>query len=781
MKLKLLHRKIIFLFFLSISSLSESQGERDYWYFGQMAGMKFNGENIQSLSNNTIERRIVFGIIEGPDNLICANNEDGELMFYSDGRIFKNSLHQNMLNAPTNEYSVYYAQAAISRDPGNQNKYYVFVNIQDGLDSFLTYTVVDMTLDGGLGGLDPDNTHVTMINDVAQQMVVARHANGKDSWIICVRRGRYYAYLITENGIASTPVVSSAGVSIFDGNFADFGTLTISQNNKLIAAAFPGLSKLFLLEFNDLTGRISLAYEYEDIDDTFSDNPNGAVEFSNNNNVLYHSGNSSGIKQFNISDLNNIPSPIFITSSGNYPYLKLGPNGKIYSSQNGETFIGAIQEPDIIGLECDYDSNVLNLSGSQLLDLPVFLQPKFPEGISFINICEGETTEINFAGTFRETVRIEWDLGDGNTAIGENINHTFLNPGTYSVTAYVINEDDDEIIFTDTKEIIIYESPILQQPDDLYLCLEDTTIFFADYNDVIVSNFNPAIYSIKYYFSESDALLRSNDVLEYIPEIGTKTIWVRIENKLNPLCYDILSFDIITPEYIVIDMPTEQYICDERAGLTLSAPDGFISYEWSNGAMTQSININSTGLYTLTVVKDFGDFTCEARTTISVGNGDELPIIEDIKVIDWSRNHNSIEVVIDRIGNYEYSVDGVNFQESNVFLNLPFKEDYRVYVRDINCQQTIESDKLFLLYHDRFFTPNGDGVNDYWRVINNFREENIQIQIFNRYGRLLETMSYYDRGWDGTSDGVEMPTSDYWFRVVRQNGKIHYGHFTLKR
>ena len=56
-----------------------------------------------------------------------------------------------------------------------------------------------------------------------------------------------------------------------------------------------------------------------------------------------------------------------------------------------------------------------------------------------------------------------------------------------------------------------------------------------------------------------------------------------------------------------------------------------------------------------------------------------------------------------------------------------------------------------------------------------------EIQIFDRFGKLLETMKYYDRGWDGTSNGVDMPTSDYWFKVVRQNGDVHYGHFTLKR
>ncbi len=757
-----------------------SQGERDIWYFGQQAGMVFNGTNTQSLSDNSIERNIVFGFIEGTENLICANNEEGELLFYSDGRKFRNRLHQSMLNTPTNEYSVYFADGAIARDPGNDNRYYVFANIQDGTANYLTYTVVNMALDDGLGGLEPDNTHVLMTTDVGQHMTVARHANGRDSWLITVRRGSYYAYLITENGIATSPVVTSAGVSIFDGPFIDFGTIEISPNNELLAATFPGLNKTFLLDFNDLTGRMSLIWEYEDLTDPFVDRPNSTVEFSANSKVLYQAEDATGIRQFDISDLDNIPEPIVIATEGRFPYLKRGPNDKIYSIQSGDFFIGAIHEPDVIGLGCDYERFVQGLSGSGLLDLPVFLQPKFPEGISYINICEGEVSQFYFEGSFREDVRIEWDLGDGNTGSGENVNHLYVQPGTYSVVANVFNEENDDLLFTDTKEIIIYDSPEISELDDLYFCTEDNLVILSNFNLDVLNGQSPEDFSVRYYFSLEDAQLSSNEEQELIPEIGTKTIWVRIENKFSPTCHVIGSFNLIAPEFIEIDMPTEQYLCDLRTGLTITALDGFLSYSWSNGEDSQSITVFSTGRYTLTVQKDFGDFVCEAQTTIVVLDGDELPQIEEINVIDWSQNHNSIEIIVDRIGLYEYSVDGINYQESPIFNNLLI-DDYYVYVRDIRCQKEIRSDKLYLLFHDKFFTPNGDGNNDYWRVINNFREEDIEIQIFDRYGKLLETMSYFDRGWDGTSNGIEMPTADYWFRVVRQSGKVHYGHFTLKR
>ena len=765
---------ICFIILLNICFINKSysQGERDNWYFGQLAGMRFDGNSLESLSDNTIERRILFNVIEGPDNLICANDEDGNLLFYSDGRTFRNRLHQDLLNSPTNEYAVWYSQAAISRDPGNPDKYYVFVIIQDGLKNFLTYTIVDMSLNNGLGGLDPNNTHVVIANNVGQQLTTAQHANGKDLWLLAVRKGAFNAYLITENGISFTPVTSNdQGISFLDGNFSNFGMMEISPSNNLLAACFPVLDKLLVLLFNNLNGKFILFSEKEVPGIT-------SAEFSSNNQFLYTSSNS-GTNQYNLLNLGVQPIQITI---GAFPYLKRGPDGKIYTIRRGEFHVGAIQNPNVLGSGANYVDNVLSLSGPNLLDLPTFMLPKKPEGISFINICHGETTEFTFTGAFREQVSYEWDFGDGTTATGANTNHQYTTPGTYNVSVMVTDSSTNSTIFSDIKEITIYDSPNnINITENLYLCSEDTTIFFSDFQDSLLGNVNENIFNILYYFSEEDALLKNNSKIEYIPVIGTKTIWVRIENKFNPLCFSVLNFNIETPEFIDIDIPTEQYICSSRTGLTLSAPDGFIDYQWSNGENTQNITVNQTGLYTLTVIKDFGSFTCEAKTSISVRQGEELPIIEEIKVIDWSQNHNSIEVILSRSGAYEFSIDGINFQQSNIFENLPFKEDYKVYVRDINCQKTIESDKLFLLYFDKFFTPNGDGRHDYWRVINNFREEDIKIQIFDRYGKLLKTMSYFDRGWDGTYNGIEMPTSDYWFRVVRQNGDIHLGHFTLKR
>nr|WP_223845506.1 T9SS type B sorting domain-containing protein [Flavobacterium selenitireducens] len=82
--------------------------------------------------------------------------------------------------------------------------------------------------------------------------------------------------------------------------------------------------------------------------------------------------------------------------------------------------------------------------------------------------------------------------------------------------------------------------------------------------------------------------------------------------------------------------------------------------------------------------------------------------------------------------------------------------------------------------YPRFFTPNADGYNDYWKVKFDEYEPGIQTYIFDRYGKLITGFPVGGR-WDGTLNGKLLPSTDYWFLVVRQDGKEMRGHFAMKR
>ena len=83
----------------------------------------------------------------------------------------------------------------------------------------------------------------------------------------------------------------------------------------------------------------------------------------------------------------------------------------------------------------------------------------------------------------------------------------------------------------------------------------------------------------------------------------------------------------------------------------------------------------------------------------------------------------------------------------------------------------------------RFFTPNNDGFNDYWNIkgINSEFNSKTVIHIFDRYGKLIKDINPQSQGWDGTFNGKQLPSDDYWFSAKLENGQELKGHFSLKR
>ena len=58
---------------------------------------------------------------------------------------------------------------------------------------------------------------------------------------------------------------------------------------------------------------------------------------------------------------------------------------------------------------------------------------------------------------------------------------------------------------------------------------------------------------------------------------------------------------------------------------------------------------------------------------------------------------------------------------------------------------------------------------------------NSKIYIFDRFGKLLKELDPLGPGWDGTFIGKPMPSTDYWFRVVLEDGREFKSHFSLVR
>ena len=212
-------------------------------------------------------------------------------------------------------------------------------------------------------------------------------------------------------------------------------------------------------------------------------------------------------------------------------------------------------------------------------------------------------------------------------------------------------------------------------------------------------------------------------------------------------------------------------------------PQTTYSYQWylDNNPLNETgttISVNMSGIYTFQVTNTN---QCVATQTITV-NPINAPVISLVDFTELTEN-NTVTINLENSGNFEFALDNPNllFQDSNVFTNVS-PGVHIAYVREKNgcgfAEQTI-----YILGFPQFFTPNGDGFNDYWKPLGISKTSNIDlnIKVFNRYGKLLKQIEPFGLGWDGTFNSNPMPTDDYWFLISRKNGTTYTGHFTLKR
>ncbi|MFS4483462.1 T9SS type B sorting domain-containing protein [Hyunsoonleella sp. 2307UL5-6] len=102
----------------------------------------------------------------------------------------------------------------------------------------------------------------------------------------------------------------------------------------------------------------------------------------------------------------------------------------------------------------------------------------------------------------------------------------------------------------------------------------------------------------------------------------------------------------------------------------------------------------------------------------------------------------------------------------------------------LNCISTNSSFSVLIdtsmFFIPKFFTPNNDGKNDFWKVVDANNNIN-SISIYNRHGKLLKFLPQTSSGWDGTYNGQLLPTDSYWYKIVLNNQNIVKGFFALKR
>jgi len=255
----------------------------------------------------------------------------------------------------------------------------------------------------------------------------------------------------------------------------------------------------------------------------------------------------------------------------------------------------------------------------------------------------------------------------------------------------------------------------------------------------------------------------------------TTTTYIFTPNGGN--CVENTTLEVIVLQQIT---PTFQ-IDDICIGETIPSLPNF-SQEGISGTWSPAINNLATTTYTFT--PDPGQCANSTTETIQVNLISTLAIITENTSAPFESNQIVEVTVTGGSGNYEYQLDGGNWQTSSIFQNVVGCQDHIVKVRDAEgCSNEPES-AVTILSYPKFFTPNGDGFNDFWNI-KCLRNSTGLVSIFDRFGKLLKQFKTTGSGWNGTYNNNLMPTSDYWFLVTYydENGieKEFRSHFTLRR
>lgn len=297
-----------------------------------------------------------------------------------------------------------------------------------------------------------------------------------------------------------------------------------------------------------------------------------------------------------------------------------------------------------------------------------------------------------------------------------------------------------------------------QSDGDVSFCGDDFGEISVSVPDDVIVNWYDSLSDGELLLENSTTFYPESEGVYYaeaVSEMGGCKSQFRTEIEVNLLQAPVVEDEV-------------QWFCEgEETTLYANVIDTY--YLWNTGETVSQITVSTPGIYTVLVTKGNG---CSEVKTIELIQIDS-PIIESIAV-----DGNDIMVIMGNEGDFEYSLNGIDYQQSPLFNNASGGL-YSITVRETNGCGAAVIDYLHFVI-PKFFTPNGDGYNDTFDLAGIEYYRSYEVSIFDRFGRLLVSSVKGPFSWDGTFNGSALPSSDYWYSI-RIDDQSYFGHFSLKR
>ncbi|HMG13995.1 MAG TPA: gliding motility-associated C-terminal domain-containing protein [Saprospiraceae bacterium] len=675
---------ILFILFLNCQSILISQNSKrtNVWYFGRNAGINFNTTPPTPLLDGALN------IWEG-----CATICDtfGNIMIYTDGDRIWNKKHLVIPGAYSlggNNSST--QSGIIVPKPGSDSLLYVFSLDAEGGLGGLRYSIVNINLNGKLGGLITSNNILN--NQCSEKLTVIPHCNKKDFWIIAHKLGSndFLIWELTSVGISVSPKIISLGSIHSINSLSSIGYMKSSADGSKLALGVYEGNFFELFDFNNKTGDITNPIKLMDAQFTHS----YGVEFSPNGKRLYVAGtqNSPVIFQYNIdlTSAQDIKNSLTIVGQGTYSYfgaIQNAPNSKIYVAKDNSPYLSVINNPNELGLSCNFVEDGFYLNGKEsALGLPNLIPSFFLEEDSvYINIVENCNGNIELKANSNiksDSVSYQWYF-EGNLIPNQSSKLINVNlSGEYEVKL--------TIFFSCETLLKEYSKKIdLQIPAAL-------EILDVNVNNTICGKNNGSISLIptggvqpySYSFDNGGTFQISN-LKEDLQE-GQYSCIIKDSNGCTSS--EIVELNSLNSPKIIDIQVTNTKCGIDNGALNILANNGtgklVFSIDGLNYQKQNNFNNLSSGVYNIIIKDSVG---CKDEKTIEIKNSitPEVEILQS-KSTSCNNNNGLIEVSgISGILPFEFSLNGQNYNSSGIFNGLK-QGFYLVFFKDsLGCIDSI--------------------------------------------------------------------------------------------
>jgi len=684
---------------LSQLTISNAQNEANIWYFGSYAGLDFNsGQPI-----------VVDGLFHAYRSSASICDSSGNFLFATNGEKIWNKNKDIMFNGDNLKGHHHNSQGSlIVKQPGDHNIYYVFVTgYAEGpsADYGFYYSIVDMNLDNGLGGVTEEkNILIEDAWDAVDKIVSVRQRDTENIWVITrkITEDGYASFLLSKNGI-NTDMVFSPSI---DRSFAALeGNVKISQNKKYFVAAYRtevgnnSNPDIEICKFNSSTGEIDCIYVLRNYDDDGCDQfePWG-LEFSPDSKYLYASYLSECSKKNKDQD-NPIPlfqydmefiedsaqfydSRILIKKEGPGIGLQLARDGKIYCSSDDYgtyEYVSIIHKPWVRGTGCNYEADAIDLQGGMVGSF-------FPNTLTdhlFRFEWEGRCSSEPFVfqhNFIPEPKLIRWSFSDpdsGADSISFDLNpvHYFTRGGEYEVK--VVVEYDYGRVERTSRVVTVIDSPHPNLGPDTLMCEQGEIVLNAGEEVGI------------YVWSDGTFGENANEII--VSDTGW--YWVLVTNDENCSERDSIYVGLypkpeINEDNLVIIPTSCGSSTGEISGLEIEGIEP-LTFEWYDAdSLLMGTEINlvdlTVGNYFLHIYDGNGCTTIsDAYTIFDTGDIEVTQVLKENAHCNQPIGSLKISVNIENTEQLQYSIDnGSTWQIGDSIFNNLSSGNYVIRVKD---------------------------------------------------------------------------------------------------